>query len=119
MGKKVLVDLFSNYTVLFVGYSHNDPVMKYLATGLPPSTRRYAFVAQGENTYHWEHLGIRPIVYPNKGNNHQSLVKAVKRWAELMGDNYITKRMRIRDIVTVPPSVEQEQLSYIKQSIKN
>ncbi|PGY99591.1 hypothetical protein COE30_26910 [Bacillus cereus] len=116
--RRFLVDLFSNYTVLFVGYSHNDPVMKYLATGLPPSTRRYAFVAQGENTYHWEHLGIRPIVYPNKINNHQSLVKAVKRWAELMGDNYITKRMRIRDIVTVPPSVEQEQLSYIKQSIK-
>ncbi|HDR8523256.1 DUF4020 domain-containing protein [Bacillus toyonensis] len=116
--RRFLVDLFSNYTVLFVGYSHNDPVMKYLATGLPPSTRRYAFVAQGENTYHWEHLGIRPIVYPNKSNNHQSLVKAVKRWAELMGDNYITKRMRIRDIVTVPPSVEQEQLSYIKQSIK-
>ncbi|WP_305926325.1 DUF4020 domain-containing protein [Bacillus mycoides] len=116
--RRFLVDLFSNYTVLFVGYSHNDPVMKYLATGLPPSTRRYAFVAQGDNTYHWEHLGIRPIVYPNKANNHQALVKAVKRWAELMGDNYITKRMRIRDIVTVPPSVEQEQLSYIKQSIK-
>ncbi|MDM5155294.1 DUF4020 domain-containing protein [Bacillus sp. DX1.1] len=116
--RRFLVDLFSNYTVLFIGYSHNDPVMKYLATGLPPSTRRYAFVAQGENTYHWEHLGVRPIVYPNKMNNHQSLVKAVKRWAELMGDNYITKRMRIRDIVTVPPSVEQEQLSYIKQSVK-
>ena len=46
--RKVLVDLFSNYTVLFVGYSHNDPIMKYLATGLPPSTRRYAFVAQGK-----------------------------------------------------------------------
>ncbi|EEL50267.1 MULTISPECIES: DUF4020 domain-containing protein [Bacillus cereus group] len=116
--RRFLVDLFSNYTVLFVGYSHNDPVMKYLATGLPPSTRRYAFVAQGDNTYHWEHLGVRPIVYPNKANNHQALVQAVKRWAELMGDNYITKRMRIRDIVTVPPSVEQEQLSYIKQSVK-
>ncbi|PEB56194.1 hypothetical protein CON65_17400 [Bacillus pseudomycoides] len=116
--RRFLVDLFSNYTVLFIGYSHNDPVMKYLATGLPPSTRRYAFVAQGDNTYHWEHLGISPIVYPNKANNHQALVKAVKRWAELMGDNYITKRMRIRDIVTVPPSLEQEQLSYIKQSIK-
>ena len=116
--RRFLVDLFSNYTVLFIGYSHNDPVMKYLATGLPPSTRRFAFVSQGDNTYHWEHLGIKPIVYPNKSNNHQSLVKAVKRWAELMGDNYITKRMRIRDIVTVPPSVEQEQLSYIKQSVK-
>ncbi|WP_459502720.1 DUF4020 domain-containing protein [Bacillus sp. C1] len=116
--RRFLVDLFSNYTVLFIGYSHNDPVMKYLATGLPPSTRRYAFVAQGDNTYHWEHLGVRPIVYPNKANNHQALVQTVKRWAELMGDNYITKRMRIRDIVTVPPSVEQEQLSYIKQSVK-
>ncbi|AIK40398.1 SIR2-like domain protein [Bacillus pseudomycoides] len=116
--RRFLVDLFSNYTVLFIGYSHNDPVMKYLATGLPPSTKRYAFVAQGDNTYHWEHLGVRPIVYPNKANNHQALVQAVKRWAELMGDNYITKRMRIRDIVTVPPSVEQEQLSYIKQSVK-
>ncbi|MGR5939314.1 SIR2 family protein [Bacillus pacificus] len=29
--RRFLVDLFSNYTVLFVGYSHNDPVMKYLA----------------------------------------------------------------------------------------
>ncbi|MDH2877514.1 DUF4020 domain-containing protein [Bacillus cytotoxicus] len=116
--RRFLVDLFSNYTVLFIGYSHNDPVMKYLATGLPPSTRRYAFVAHGDNTYHWEHLGVKPIVYPNKANNHQALVRAVKRWAELMGDNYITKRMRIRDIVTVPPSVEQEQLSYIKQAIK-
>ena len=116
--RRFLVDLFSNYTVLFIGYSHNDPVMKYLATGLPPSTRRYAFVAEGENTYHWEHLGIKPIVYPNKTQNHQSLAKAVQRWAELMGDNYITKRTRIRDIVTAPPSLEQEQLSYIKQSVK-
>ncbi|MCM3736793.1 DUF4020 domain-containing protein [Bacillus cytotoxicus] len=116
--RRFLVDLFSNYTVLFIGYSHNDPVMKYLATGLPPSTRRYAFVAEGDNTYHWEHLGIKPIVYPNKAQNHQSLAKAVQRWAELMGDNYITKRTRIRDIVTVPPSLEQEQLSYIKQSVK-
>ncbi|MGG2015000.1 DUF4020 domain-containing protein [Bacillus sp. S10(2024)] len=116
--RRFLIDLFSNYTVLFIGYSHNDPVMKYLATGLPPSTRRYAFVAGGDNTYHWEHLGIKPIVYPNKTQNHQSLAKAVQRWAELMGDNYITKRTRIRDIVTVPPSLEQEQLSYIKQSVK-
>lgn len=116
--RRFLVDLFSNYTVLFIGYSHNDPVMKYLATGLPPSTQRYAFVAEGDNTYHWEHLGIKPIVYPNKTKNHHSLAKAMERWAELMGDNYITKRTRIRDIVTAPPSLEQEQLSYIKQSVK-
>ncbi len=67
--------------------------MKYLATGLPPSTRRFAFCRTRRKIHTTgEHLGIRPIVYPNKVNNHQSLVKAVKRWAELMGDNYITKK---------------------------
>jgi NAD-dependent SIR2 family protein deacetylase len=35
-----LKDMFNCYTVLFIGYSHSDLVMNYLALGLPPSTRR-------------------------------------------------------------------------------
>jgi len=30
-----LIDLFSNYTVLFVGYSHEDTIIRYLARGIP------------------------------------------------------------------------------------
>ena len=30
-----LIDLFSNYTILFVGYSHEDTIIKYLARSIP------------------------------------------------------------------------------------
>ena len=35
--RRFLVDLFRSFPVLFVGYSHNDIVMTYLARALPPS----------------------------------------------------------------------------------
>jgi hypothetical protein len=44
--RRFVLELFLKYTVLFVGYSHNDPVMQYLARGLPPgdsNKKRYAF----------------------------------------------------------------------------
>lgn len=37
--RRFLVDLFLNYIVLFVGYSYNDLVMKYLVIGLLLSIR--------------------------------------------------------------------------------
>jgi hypothetical protein len=46
-----LQKLFERYTVLFVGYSHNDPVMNYLVRGLPPpagTRKRFALTALGE-----------------------------------------------------------------------
>jgi hypothetical protein len=36
------VDLFRHFTVLFVGYSHNDLIVSYLARALPESTGRAA-----------------------------------------------------------------------------
>jgi hypothetical protein len=33
---RFLLSMFSEYTVLFVGYSHDDTVMHYLSRGLPP-----------------------------------------------------------------------------------
>ena len=33
--RRFLVELFRSFTVMFVGYSHNDTVMKYLARALP------------------------------------------------------------------------------------
>ncbi len=46
--RRFLVDVFQTYTVLFVGYSHNDVVMNYLARALP-ATRvagRYALTEE-------------------------------------------------------------------------
>jgi hypothetical protein len=60
-----LQKLFEKYTVLFVGYSHNDPVMNYLARGLPPAAgtrKRFALTAPGQEE-DWKYRGIIPITY--------------------------------------------------------
>ena len=33
---RFLVELFSNFTILFVGYSYDDTIMSYLTRALPP-----------------------------------------------------------------------------------
>src|ERR1035438_9445321 len=57
--------LFAKYIVMFIGYSHNDPVMNYLARGLPPeegSPRRFSLVREGDDD-RWKFLGITPVPY--------------------------------------------------------
>ncbi|MEM9595670.1 MAG: SIR2 family protein, partial [Acidobacteriota bacterium] len=78
--RRFLRGLFSTYDVLFVGYSHNDPVVSYLARGLPPDSerKRYALTAEGRSD-HWKLLGIEPIEYATPGGSHE-------RSAELLED---------------------------------
>lgn len=58
--RRFLVDVFRTYTVLFVGYSHNDVVMNYLARALPAEgvAGRYALTEEDGD---WKLLGITPI----------------------------------------------------------
>jgi hypothetical protein len=54
--RRFLQQLFSKYVVLFVGYSHNDLVMEYLARGLPPQADhpgRFVLKIEGEDNNHW------------------------------------------------------------------
>ena len=49
--RRFLVQLFNNFTILFVGYNHNDTIMNYLARALPPRSRYLRFALTGtENT---------------------------------------------------------------------
>ena len=43
--QRFLVELFGCFTVLFVGYSHNDTIMNYLARALPVEEECKAFRA--------------------------------------------------------------------------
>lgn len=60
--RRFLVDVFRTYTVLFVGYSHDDVVMNYLARALPAdgTANRYALTEDDGN---WKLLGITPIFF--------------------------------------------------------
>ena len=52
------------FDVLFVGYSHNDTVMSYLARALPQDQTRSRFSLTGdEDGDWWRFLGIEPVFY--------------------------------------------------------
>ncbi|CAM3699118.1 SIR2 family protein [Marinicrinis lubricantis] len=81
---RFLQAMFDKYVVLFVGYSHNDPIMQYLARGLPPHTERYAFTPHG-NEEHWKFLDVQPIFYPLRDgpSSHKALNEAIEAWSHM------------------------------------
>lgn len=81
---RFLVELFANFNILFIGYSHNDSIMEYLSRSLPPSgsNKRFSLAGQKEAPDRWKHYGIEPITFPQAGQNdyqslHESIAKLV------------------------------------------
>ena len=77
----MLMEMFVRYTVLFVGYSHNDPVMNYLSRGLVPGTVRFALTSPGQEERS-SHLGITPVVFPTRPapDKFGALPAAISAW---------------------------------------
>jgi hypothetical protein len=83
---RFLLSMFDRFTVVFIGYSHDDVIMRYLALGLPSgvegqTARRFAVTNDPSDTK-WAYLGIQPIAYPVVGRNHGALVAALEAWGE-------------------------------------
>ena len=56
---RFLLAMFREFTVLFVGYSHDDPIMRYLALGLPSSTPAFVLIDSSmADDDKWARLGV-------------------------------------------------------------
>ena len=70
--RRFLVELFSNFDVLFIGYSHNDAIMHYLSAALPRDNNQSRYVLIGDKAdtpERWKTLGIEPIVFHQDDKN--------------------------------------------------
>ncbi len=119
-----LISLFSEYTVLFVGYSHNDVTTTYLARGLnqaqvkPRWTLRPSNLGQ-EEVDQWAHLEISVQQYPidpsNAENKHQALTDHFVGWAKNNKESLLHRSRRMKSIAaSLPPESEtvSEYLDY-------
>lgn len=112
---RFLERMFATYTTLFVGYSHNDVIMKYMARGLSPKTKpRYAFTHQPDSGM-WRQLGIIPIAYSPE-NNHRALVTALSGWAQRASNGLLEHRRQIKAIMErrAPADLSPDDLSYLE-----
>ena len=96
---RFLLRLFREYTVLFIGYSLNDPPIAYIldALGSEASGRKhYIFVdeeAAKDATNYDNNDSIKTIKYSLRGKSHGSLYDTLENWANAHQDmkGYIKK----------------------------
>lgn len=124
---RFVTELFCNYIVCFVGYSINDPVLRYMMDALaadrmlgeetPPA---YAFgdCIPGEEEYkrvEWEAKGVTPILYevPENNHDHSALHRTLKAWSETYRDGILGKERIVMDYALTRPSESTQQDDFV------
>ena len=119
--RRFLLELFQNFTVLFVGYSHNDTIMNYLARALPAGEehRRFALTEdKGSEAQRWRLLGIEPISYPKYSEgDHSSLYRGVQDLAQYVRRRVLDWQRQITDISKGSPPLGQEEADVIEEAL--
>jgi hypothetical protein len=112
---RFLIQMFESFTVLFVGYSHKDPMMRYLGLALSSSTPRYALVEDIElDNDSWNRLNIVPIQYPCADNDHSALLDALASWHSLTRMRVTDHRNRMKELVQSEQPLRPADSSYLE-----
>ena len=121
--RRFLVQLFRSYSVLFVGYSHQDTVMHYLSTALPAadSKQRLALVKEDDTEINrWNHLGIQPIPYPRSNeNDYAALYIGVEALAEYATLGVLDWQRIITELAEKPPPNDEESTALIDDALRD
>lgn len=120
--RRFLVELFRSFTVLFVGYRHNDIIMNYLARALPGGENITRFIlTDDEEIEKWKVLGIIPMVYPSpSAGDHSALHKGIGALAEYVNWGALDWKRKIKKIDEKEPLLlDKEEKDIISQALSN
>jgi len=102
-------DLLDQYTVILLGYSANDPPVRYLLQGLHTQrrgsrARLFAFDSGTEEEVlpRWRDNGVRVLAYPATDDSHSALWDTLSAWAD-RADDPLAWRQRIVDLAREGP----------------
>jgi hypothetical protein len=117
-------ELFRSHTVCFVGYSINDPVMRYMMDALaadrllgeaPISVFAFGNHAQGkeaEAEAEWAAKNVTPILYRNH-NRHALLHQTLHAWAETYRDGVRGKEAIVSSYAGLKPMGSTRQDNFV------
>lgn len=121
--REFLLRLFSEFTTLFVGYSHNDVPVEYLARGMKGRLmpRRFA-LTDAEDAGQWASLNIEEIPFQKTADDNpfRNLYEGVRRWAEFTRDQPTDIAERVKSIVSAPENFvpDKAQTSLLRRCLK-
>lgn len=114
---RFLERMYAKYTVLFIGYSHGDVVLRYLARGLRERDGRYV-LTHAPASSDWRPLGLHAIGYEPSDDQHSELPRIVDRWADLASMGLLDHRQRTRELLdAASPSDVPEEMSYLEGTV--
>jgi hypothetical protein len=117
-------ELFRNYTVCFVGYSINDPVLRYMMDALAADRLlgestpvmfafgEYSKGKEDERANEWRAKNVTPILY-RKHNHHTYLHKTLRAWAETYRDGGSGKERIVVECAIARPLASTKQDYFI------
>ncbi|EIL95687.1 hypothetical protein UU5_10006 [Rhodanobacter sp. 115] len=116
--------LFRNYTVCFVGYSINDPVLRYMMDALaadrllgesPPEMfafGSYSKGKEGDRANEWRAKNVTPILY-REHDRHAHLHKTLRVWAETYRDGVRGKERIVAECAMTRPLASTKQDDFV------
>ena len=121
-----LKQLFSKFTVLFIGYSHEDTIVQYLARGMPAQgdeeQQRFALeIENREREQLWRNRGVTPITFPPKEQDkYGNLAEGIEKLAEYMTRQPSQWQQHIVRIAERPnPPTDPEEEDTIKEALRD
>ena len=120
-------ELFRNYVVCFIGYSIDDPVLRYMMDALAADRMlgetmplAYAFGdctpgKEDDRTIEWEAKGVTPILYqvPENTNDHSLIHNTLKAWAQLYQEGTLGRERIITEYARIHPSESTKQDDFV------
>lgn len=113
---RFLERMYDEFLVLFIGYSHGDVVLRYLARSLSSAKPRFLLTDQPDDG-DWRTLGIVPIGYDLIDESHDRLPEALEAWAAEASRGLLDHRHRVRELVTAAPTGVPEHESYLEATL--
>jgi len=107
-------ELFRNFTVCFVGYSINDPVLRYMTDALAADKQRgesqtdmFAFGScsegkESEQENEWKAKNVTPILY-REDNSHSYFHETIRDWSDKYRDGVQGKELIVAGLAVDKP----------------
>jgi len=123
-----LYDMFKKYVTLFVGYSHDDTIMKYLAWGLSKGENDPRFLCIREDDLERKQkqdqitgLGLEPIPYPKtEDENHRKLREAISEFTDYLSRRALDTKREIKQLVKQSPeNLTEREKGRIAHAVKS
>lgn len=104
---RFLLDMFTRYTVLFVGYSCSDMMVKYLTRSISADMngRIFALERGASRDGEWSSLGVTPVHF----NDFNELAPLFMGWGKISNESLSVRRSAVASYAEIT-----SQLSYME-----